>query len=53
MIVKAERNSIIQYSDRHSQIISILSPSEVLIKNAVTLRDCFIKESNLIEMVSV
>ena len=52
MIVKSERNSIIQYSDRHSQMISTLSPQEISNKKAVTLRDSCMKESSLIELVS-
>lgn len=52
MIVKTERNSIIQYSDRHSQVINTLSPQEILNKEALTLRESCMKESSLIEMVS-
>jgi hypothetical protein len=52
MIVKSERNSIIQYSDRHSQLTNTMSPQEILNKKASTLRESCMKESSLIEMVS-
>ena len=52
MIVKSERNSISQYSDRHSEMTNTLSPQEILNKKALTLTESCMKESSLIEMVS-
>ena len=50
-IVKVERNSIIQYAERHNQMMNSSSPPQTPNNNFVTIKEGAQKESTLLEMV--
>lgn len=52
MIVKIERNSIIQYADRHNQMTYPGSRPQTAHNNLIVTKDVNQKESSLLEMVS-
>jgi hypothetical protein len=52
MIVKIERNSIIQYADRHNQMTYTGSRPQTANNNLIVAKEVNQKESSLLEMVS-
>ena len=52
MIVKVERNSIIQYAERHNEMMSSMAQADSPVAAAIASKESHQKESAMLDMVS-